>query len=216
MNLSLVEPARWAADELNDANELLMAAARESRALMARRDAVRGLLAATQARSQQLRDSVALSPEVEQLDAARLALDDAGDFEAWARAHMAAQLRATPWPPVTPPPMTLSPEHRARLKRQEAERARPVLAQSSKSGEPLLFGWIVLATMWPVIVFLPVKAAVFLAATGALVAVMTGAIAFAKGSRAGAALLALAGATVAPVLAMSAHAIRLALAGWLS
>lgn len=213
MNLSLVEPARWAAEELNDANELLMAAARESRALMARRDAVRCLLAATQARTQQLRDSMAPSPE--QLDAARRALDEAGKFEGWARVHMAAQLQATPWPPVTPPPMTLSPEHLARLKRQEAERARPVFAKAAKPGEPLLFGWVVLAAVWAVVVFVPVKPALLLAAVGALVAVVAGAIAFAKGSRGAAALLGLAGVTVAPVLAVSGQAIRLAPAGWL-
>lgn len=214
MNLSLVEPARWAADELNDANELLMAAARESRALVARRDAVRGLLAATRARTQQLRDSVALSPV--HFDDARRALDVAGDFEGWARAHMAAQLQATPWPPVTPPPMTLSPEHLARLKRQEAERARPVFAKAAKPGEPLLFGWVVLAAVWAAVVFVPVKAALLLAAFGALVAVVTGAIAFAKGSRSGAWVLGLAGVTVAPLLAVSAPAIRQALVGWLS
>jgi hypothetical protein len=214
MNLSLVEPARWAADELNDANELLMAAARESRALVARRDAVRGLLAATRARTEQLRDSVPPSPE--QLEAARRALDDTGDFDAWARAHVAAQLQATPWPPVTPPPMTLSPEHLARLKRQEAEQARPVFAKAARASEPLLFGWIVLAAVWVVVVFVPVKAALLLAAIGALVAVVTGAIAFAKSSRSGAWVLGIAGVTVAPLLAVSGQAIRMALIGWLS
>lgn len=214
MNPALLEPARWAAEDVNHANELLMAAAREGRALEARRHALLELLASTQARTTKLLEQTPLDAvAVERARAALLA--DAG-FEAWLQAHTAAHLKAFPIPEVVPPPHTPSPEHTARLQQMERDRAARIGTSSRPGRDVLQLGWVVVGVVLPLLPFLPYAAALLLASVALLAGVVTSAIAFAKGRRTAALALAVVGAVGVPALAILSPVLRATLAAWLA
>lgn len=213
MNPALLEPARWAAEDVHFANELLSAATREGRALEARRDSVRELLRATKERTSTLLEHARVAPE--ELEGARAKLDADPDFQAWLPAHMAAHLKDVPVPDVTPPPNTPSPAKSARLL-QGGTPSSPLTGQTRPGQEALQFGWITVGVVLPLLPFLPFKAGVLLAAIAVGIAAVTSAIALTKGRRRGALTLALAGVVAPPLLVVAGPVIRSMLVGWLS